>query len=125
MSAYSKRVRDAMFEDAQEALVQAIRATLITRQDDPLTITFVLVHESSAAVHAAVVEQGGTDCGDGFALAVGDRSMATDAPLAGISRDQIACMISIDGHHQALGIPVEVLGDLKLARHLATMGEDD
>jgi hypothetical protein len=97
------------FREAEDALESTIRTLVAERVvRDPLDVVFVLVHESSGVVFRHMVESGGAECGDGYALGVGVRN--ADDPLSGIPSDQIACMISIGNRHKALGLPLDVLG---------------
>ncbi len=102
--------RNRKFREAQEQLVHAIVVSTRTGHGDPLAFVYMLVHRTSAEMFRMCVRQGGKQTEDGFALRVVERSHAPDDPMAGISADRIACMISIDGWHKALGLPLDVLG---------------
>lgn len=102
--------RDRKFREAEEALEHAIRAALRTQRLDPLSLTFLFVHRSAASTYRALLANGGTECGGGFAIAIGQRSLLPNDPLIRLPADHIACMISIGEHHKALGLPLDVLG---------------
>lgn len=102
--------RDRMFRDAQEGLIKAISAVVRTHNADPLALMFVLVHRTSRATYEAAISVGATEPVDGFALKIAERDTDPGNPLARIGADEIACMISIDNRHKALGLPLDVLG---------------
>lgn len=102
--------RDRKFREAQDALVHTIRTVVRTQGADPLTMTFILVHKTSCELYQAVVARGGTPTIDGYAISVGDREVSASDPLWRIAPDEIACMISIDDYHKALGLPLDALG---------------
>jgi hypothetical protein len=108
--------RDRRFREAADALVHAIRQTVQTQPDtDPLTLTFLLVHATSPETFRALMANNGSICGDGFAFAVGQRDLE-GSPLNDVAADRIACMISIDNWHKALGLPLDRLSELRFER---------
>ncbi len=115
--AMSPDTRDQMFEEAKKALEYTVRVAVRNQQTDPLAFTMMLVHESSLEVYGKLLKNGGQLTGTGFALACGDRNTMPDAETSGIPADQIACMVSIDGHHKVIGFPLDILDprDRKLA----------
>lgn len=95
------------FHEAEAALLHAL-SVLVRQGHDPLADMFVLVHESSAALHREACRRGAQHCGDGFVITMGDRSgLPAEARIA---PDQVAAMVSIGGRSKALGFDLETLG---------------